>query len=222
MTLSTSHYLTVNVPYVYLCLNTGLSSTTHCHPKTIPNSWHVACCLKTCQNSISESFHIIHWRRIDQRFLNGLTSRNPVDLNQVSVEARLLVILYLSTDQEAIQVPAGNETEMCGSAIMHEVQFSTNDQWHVGQEIRHVFFQESFVILPCKPVWMYGNRLRELRKSVYHSAVLESLNSETMDFRTYVDKNYLYCINLVYNPEVMPCISETPCIYIYIYIYIYI
>jgi hypothetical protein len=38
---------------------------------------------------------------------------------------------------------------------MHEVQFRTNDQWHVGQEIRHVVFQECFVIPLCKPVWKY-------------------------------------------------------------------
>jgi hypothetical protein len=49
----------------------------------------------------------------------------------------------------------GNEIEMRGSAIMHEVQFSMNDQWHIGQEIRHVVFQESFVIPPCKPVCKY-------------------------------------------------------------------
>jgi hypothetical protein len=74
----------------------------------------------------------------------------------MSVEARQ-IHLYLSTDRKlSIQVPAGNETEMWESAIMHEVQFSTNDdQWHVGQEIRHVVFQESFVIPPCKPIRKY-------------------------------------------------------------------
>jgi hypothetical protein len=40
--------------------------------------------------------------------LNDLTSRNPVDLNQVSVEARQLVLLYLSTDQEAF------DSDTCG------------------------------------------------------------------------------------------------------------
>jgi hypothetical protein len=93
---------------------------------------------------------------------------------------------------------------MCGSAIRHDVQFSTNDQWHVGQEIRHLVFQESFVIPPCKPVLMYGNRLRELRKSVYHSAVLASLNSETMHFRTYVDINYFYYLHMR-NPFLKLC-----------------
>jgi hypothetical protein len=38
---------------------------------------------------------------------------------------------------------------------MYEVQFSTNDQWHVDQKIRHAVFHESFVILLCKPVWRY-------------------------------------------------------------------
>jgi hypothetical protein len=44
---------------------------------------------------------------------------------------------------------------MCGSAILHEAHFSMNDHWHVGQEIRHIAFQESFVFPPCKPVWKY-------------------------------------------------------------------
>jgi hypothetical protein len=35
---------------------------------------------------------------------------------------------------------------MCGSAIMHKVQFSPNDQWYVGQEIRDVGVQEMSVI----------------------------------------------------------------------------
>jgi hypothetical protein len=135
-----------------------------------------------------------------------------VDLNQVSVEARnWSSCTYPPTRKLSIQVPAGNETEMCGNAIKHEMQFPTNEQWHVGQEIRHVVFQESFVIPPCNPVWMYGNHLRELRKSVYHSAILESLNSETMHFRTYADIKYFYYLHMR-NPfvKVMPCIFETP------------
>jgi hypothetical protein len=63
-----------------------------------------------------------------------------VDLNQLCVEARQLVHLYLSTDRE-IQVPASIEAAMCGSAITREVQFSTNDELHIGQEIGHVVFQ---------------------------------------------------------------------------------
>jgi hypothetical protein len=75
------------------------------------------------------------------KILNGPTSRNPVDLIQVSVEARQLSnSTYPRTRKLSIEVPVGNETEMCGSAIMREVQFLMNDQWHVGQEIRHVVF----------------------------------------------------------------------------------
>jgi hypothetical protein len=97
---------------------------------------------------------------------------------------------------------------------MHEVQFSTNDQWHVGQEISHVDFQESFVIPPSKPIWMYGNHLRKLRKSVYHSAVLESLNTETMHFRTYVGINYFYYL-YIRNPFLKLCRVFLNTLYIY-------
>jgi hypothetical protein len=37
---------------------------------------------------------------MNKPILNGQTSRNPMDLNQVNVEARQLAHLYLSTDQE--------------------------------------------------------------------------------------------------------------------------
>jgi hypothetical protein len=93
---------------------------------------------------------------ITPKILNGPTSINPVYLNQMSVEARQLGHFLLSTHQETFDsVTSGHETEMCGSAIMHEVQFSANDSWHVGQEIRHAVFQESFLVPPCKPTWKY-------------------------------------------------------------------
>jgi hypothetical protein len=81
------------------------------------------------QNDFGELPH--HPLEMNTRtILNGPTSRYPMDLNQVS-----MVHFYLST--------------------IHEVQFLTNDQWHVSQEIRHIVFQESFVIPFFKPVWMY-------------------------------------------------------------------
>jgi hypothetical protein len=43
----------------------------------------------------------------------------------------------------SIQVHTANETEMCGSAIIHEVQFLMNYQWHVGQEIKNVFSKKT-------------------------------------------------------------------------------
>jgi hypothetical protein len=49
------------------------------------------------------------------------------------LSTRQLVHLYLSTDRERpIDVPAGNETEMCGNTIANEGQFSAHAQWHVG------------------------------------------------------------------------------------------
>jgi hypothetical protein len=41
-----------------------------------------------------------------------------------------------------------------------------------------------------------GNHLQELQNSVYHSAVLESLNTETIHFQTYVDVNYFYYLHM--------------------------
>jgi hypothetical protein len=45
---------------------------------------------------------------------------------------------YSTARKILILVSEGNETEIWDSAIMHEVQFSMNDQWNVSQEIRHV------------------------------------------------------------------------------------
>jgi hypothetical protein len=48
----------------------------------------------------------------------------------------------------------------------------------------------------CVTVMNDRNHLRELRNSVYHSAVLESLNSETVHFGTYIDINYFYYLHM--------------------------
>jgi hypothetical protein len=89
---SSSHYLTVNVPYVHLLpeyrpqLNISLP----------PEDDHkfLACCI------LSENLPQFHFGELPHHPLeiiwNGPTSRNSVDLNQVSVEARQLVHLYLS------------------------------------------------------------------------------------------------------------------------------
>jgi hypothetical protein len=70
-----------------------------------------------------------------------------------------------------------NETKICGSAILHKVHFSTNDRWHVDQDIRHVVFQENFVIPPCKPVWNH-------MKCISASSCLEYIVSRTCNHRT--------------------------------------
>jgi hypothetical protein len=49
----------------------------------------------------------------------------------------------------------------------------------------------------CLNVVNGWNHLQELQNSVYHSAVLESLNSETMHFLTYVDINYFYYLHMM-------------------------
>jgi hypothetical protein len=122
------------------CLNTGLSLTSH---------WHLP------QFDFGEFPH--HPLELNTpTILNGPASRNAMDLNQVNTEARQLVHLYLSIDQETLESGTCRQQDcMCRSAITHEVQFSTNDQWHVGQKIRHFVFHENFVIPSCQPVWKY-------------------------------------------------------------------
>jgi hypothetical protein len=61
------------------------------------------------------------------------------------LEARQLVHICLSPDKETFDSGiCGHETEIYRIAIMHEMNFSMNYQWLVGQEIRHVVFQENF------------------------------------------------------------------------------
>jgi hypothetical protein len=54
--------------------------------------------------------------------LSDPTSKNPADLNQVSMEARdCSISTSPPTRKLLIQVLMGNEIEMCGSAIMCNV-----------------------------------------------------------------------------------------------------
>jgi hypothetical protein len=85
---------------------------------------------------------------------------------------------YTPTRKPPIQIPADNGTEMCGKAIMNEVQFLTNGQWHVGQDIRVFAFQE--IIIPsCKPGCMYVG-CSDLRRP---SAVFTKFSLFFSDFR---------------------------------------
>jgi hypothetical protein len=163
MTLSYSDYLTVNDPYIYLLpeyrSHLDVSLPTEVHPKFLEY-----CVLPADAPQFSIWAFPHHPLEMTSTTSNDPTSRNPVALNQVSAEATQMVHPYVSTDQETFQVPAANEAEMCGSAIMHEVQFSVNDQWRVCQEIGRVVFQESFVIPFCKPAWKYV----AVRVNYYH------------------------------------------------------
>jgi hypothetical protein len=93
MTLSSSHYLTVNVPYVHLLPEYGpqldVSLLSEDDPKFL------ACCVLSenlPQFDFGEFPH--HSLEINiPTILNGSTRRNPVYLNEGSVEARQSVHL---------------------------------------------------------------------------------------------------------------------------------
>jgi hypothetical protein len=99
MILRSSCYLTAYVPYAHLLPEyrpqVDVSSLYEDDPK------FVACCVY-CENLPAFNFRELphHPPETNAPILNGPTSRNPVDLNQMSVEARQLVQLFLSTDQE--------------------------------------------------------------------------------------------------------------------------
>jgi hypothetical protein len=94
------YYLTVNVPYVHLLPEYGhqldVSLSPEDDPKFLAN-WHIVRKPATIQ------FHRVSTSSLEfntPKILNGPASRNPVDLSQVSLEARQLVYFYLSTDQK--------------------------------------------------------------------------------------------------------------------------
>jgi hypothetical protein len=100
MTPSSSHYLTVNVPYVILLPEYRPQLDVSLPPKDDPK--FLACCV------LSENLPQFDFRELPRHpletniptILNSPTNINPVDLNQVSMEARQLVHPYLSNDQE--------------------------------------------------------------------------------------------------------------------------
>jgi hypothetical protein len=144
----------------------------------------------------------------------------------MSEDARQLVHLYLSTDQETYDSgTCGQQDWNMRCPIMREVQFSTNDQWHVGQEIKHVFFlQEKFVISPCKPIWKYLGPNKWSKFSLSFGG-LESLNSENLHFWSYIDINHFYLhmrnsflklcrVFLKQSVYIYMCVCVCVCIYI--------
>jgi hypothetical protein len=92
MILSSSHYLTVNVSYVHLLpehrpqLNVSLPPQDNPKPENLP------------EFDFEQFPH--HPPETNTPILNDTTSMNSMDLNQESVEARHLVHIYISTDQE--------------------------------------------------------------------------------------------------------------------------
>jgi hypothetical protein len=100
MTLSSSHYLAVNVQFVHLLPEYRPQLVVSLPPEDDPK--FLACCI------LSESLPQVDFGGFPHHplemntptILNDPTSRNLVDLNQVSMEARQLDHIYLSTDQE--------------------------------------------------------------------------------------------------------------------------
>jgi hypothetical protein len=100
MVLRSSHDLAVNVPYVHFLPEYRAQLDVSLPPEDDPK--FLACCV------LSENlpqFDFVEFPNhpleiYTPTILNGPTRRNPVDLIQESVEARQLVHLYLSTDQE--------------------------------------------------------------------------------------------------------------------------
>jgi hypothetical protein len=100
------------------------------------NLWHVAYYPNTCRSSISGMLHIIRmpagiqFQRVSYHpleintpmILNGPTSRNAVDLNSVSVGARQLIHLYLTTDKKTFNSGTCRQQEChhASSAILNK------------------------------------------------------------------------------------------------------
>jgi hypothetical protein len=99
VTLTPSHYLTVNVPYVHPLSEywpqLNVSLPPEYEPKFFP-------CRVLSENIPQFNFGEFPLLPLETNtpVLNVLISRNPVDLNEVSMKARQSIHLYLSTDQK--------------------------------------------------------------------------------------------------------------------------
>jgi hypothetical protein len=91
MTLSSSQYLKVNVPYVHLLPEYRTQLDVSLSPED--GRKFLACCLLSENLPQFDFWEFPHLplETNTPTILNGPTNRNPVDLNQVSLEARQLV-----------------------------------------------------------------------------------------------------------------------------------
>jgi hypothetical protein len=100
MTLGSSQYLTVNIPYIHFKPEDRPQLDVSLPPEDDPK---FLACYVLSENLPQFDFGEFPYHPPETNIptiLNRPTSRIPVDLNQVSVEGRQLVHLYLSTDQE--------------------------------------------------------------------------------------------------------------------------
>jgi hypothetical protein len=100
MILSSLHYLIVNVPYVHFLSEYSHQFDISLPPRNDPK--FLACCVLS-QNLSHLDFKVFQYHSLKVNtptILNGPTSRDPVDLNQVSMDARQLVHFSLFNGQE--------------------------------------------------------------------------------------------------------------------------
>jgi hypothetical protein len=85
----------------------------------------VACCVVSESQTQFDVGQVTHLplEMTTPAILNNPATRNPVDLIQVSVEARQFTHLCLFTDQ----APMDEVTEMYGNAITNEMQWTSVD-----------------------------------------------------------------------------------------------
>jgi hypothetical protein len=139
MTFGSSHYLTVNVPYVHFLPEyrpqLDISLTPEDDPKFLA-CWILSEIL--LQFDFGEFPH--HpLEKNTPMILNDPTSRNPVNLNQVSLEARQLVHLYLSTNQETFD--SGTCGQRDGNVWgRHHAWSAVLDEWSVARRPRNQAF----------------------------------------------------------------------------------
>jgi hypothetical protein len=106
-----SHYFTVNVPYVYLPHEYRPKLDVSLPPEDDPK--FLTCVLpeNLPQFDFGEFPH--HPQEMNTPLiLNDPTSKNPLDLNQLGVEVRQLVPLYLSTNQETFDSGTCRQTRL--------------------------------------------------------------------------------------------------------------
>jgi hypothetical protein len=84
------------------CLNTGLQLSISLPPEDEPE--FLACCILS-EKPVTIQFQRVSTSITGDEYTNNFkwpTSINPVDLNNVSVEAKQLVHLYLSNEQDLL------------------------------------------------------------------------------------------------------------------------
>jgi hypothetical protein len=184
MTLSYSHYLTVNVPFVHVWPEYRPQLHVSLPPEDDPK--FPACSVPSANLT---KFDFSEFPR-HQLGMNRQTVWNATTYTRSAWRAgNCPASACPPTRKLSIPAPADSDPAMAGNVIMHDVLVSENDQWHVGQEIGLVVSRESLVIRPVITCGLHITIFGSYRKSVYHSTVLERFNSETIHFRTCVDIN---------------------------------